>query len=86
MRLEDLKDLYSARPFQPFFVRTTDGRELLVKHPEFMAFTPSGRTVFIAEPTLGMNIIDVMLINSVFVKERGGTNGRNGHAKKRRKR
>ncbi len=84
MRIEDIKDLYSARPFQPFYVRTTDGRELLVKHPEFMLLTPSGRTLVVAEPNHGINIIDVMLINSVFVKERGGKNGQNGHGKKRR--
>lgn len=83
MRVEDLRDLYSARPFQPFRVRTTDERELPVRHPEFMAFTPSGRTVFSAEPRHGLNIIDVMLINSVFLEERGG-NGRNGRTRRRR--
>ncbi len=84
MLIEEIRELYRARPFRPFFVATTDGRRLPVKRPEFMLLTPSGRTLLLGDP--GFTIIDVMLINSVFVKERSGKNGQNGHSKKRRKR
>ncbi len=41
VNIDEIRKLMHAQPFQPFLVRTSDGRELLVKHPDFIAFGPS---------------------------------------------
>ena len=42
-----------AEPFQPFLVKTSDGRQYRVKHPDYVAISPKGGriTVFADEET-----------------------------------
>lgn len=76
MRIEEIRKRYFAAPFRPFDIVLTRGRSVAVKHPEFMALSPKGRSVTVYEDD-GALIIDVPLI--VALKER--VNG--AHKRKR---
>jgi len=63
-----LRELYAARPFQPFIIHLADGREIPVTHPEWMWILPSGRTVYVTQRDETVNIIDVLLITDIEVR------------------
>ena len=62
MRIKDLKDLYHAHPFLPFEIMLTNGTTVPIMHPEFVSFSPDGKTVQVWEPTGGGKRVDVKLI------------------------
>jgi len=68
MTIERLRELYEAKPFQPFIIHLADGREIPVLHREFMANAPSGRTIVVFQPTDQMNIIDLLLVTDLEVR------------------
>jgi hypothetical protein len=45
--MREIRKAYEARPFQPFELRTADGRTVPVKSPEFLAFSPKKRCVYV---------------------------------------
>jgi hypothetical protein len=45
--MREIRKAYEARPFQPFELRTADGRTVPVKSPEFLAFSPKQRCVYV---------------------------------------
>jgi hypothetical protein len=45
-----------------------DGRAIEVRHPEFMAAAPNGRTVVVLQPDDSMNIIDLLLVTDIEIK------------------
>jgi hypothetical protein len=71
MTLERLRDLYQAKPFHPFVVHLADGRNLAVNSPEFMSFSPTGRTIVVHEPDDSMRIIDLLLVTELVVLPNG---------------
>ena len=75
MTIEQVRQLYNAAPFRPFVIHLADGRRIPVKHREFMAAAPSGRTIVVYAPDDSFNIIDLLLVTSLEVK--------NGKASKR---
>jgi hypothetical protein len=76
MTIEQVKQLYNSAPFKPFIIHLADGRRIPVKHREFMATSPSGRTIVVYEQDDSFNIIDLLLVTSLEVK--------NGKASKNR--
>jgi hypothetical protein len=68
MTIEQLRQLYKAEPFQPFLIYLADGRKIPVKHREFLATSPSGRTIIVYQPDDSFNIIDLLLVTSLEVK------------------
>lgn len=68
MTIEQVKQLYNAAPFKPFIIHLADGRRIPVKHREFMATAPSGRTIVVYQPDDSFNIIDLLLVTSLEVK------------------
>jgi hypothetical protein len=38
MRIEELRTALHAEPFEPFMIRTADGREFPVRHPDAVAW------------------------------------------------
>lgn len=68
MTIDRLKEVHGAKPFQPFTIHLADGRELLVDHPEFLARSPSGRTITLYTPEDRMEIIDLLMVVSVSVE------------------
>jgi hypothetical protein len=76
MTIEQIRQLYNSAPFKPFIIHLADGRRIPVKHREFMATSPSGRTIVVYEQDDSFNIIDLLLVTSLEVK--------NGKASKNR--
>ena len=77
MTIEQLKQVYNAAPFRPFIIHLADGRKIPVRHREFMATSPSGRTIVVYQQDDSFNIIDLLLVTSLEIK--------NGHASKEHK-
>ena len=65
MTIEQLREMLQARPFQPFRIHMADGRHLDVVHPEFLARSPSGRTISVATPHDVFEVIDLLLVTSL---------------------
>lgn len=76
MTIDRIRELYGAKPFRPFTIHLADGREISVRHQEFMALGPGGRTVVVFHDDDSLNIIDLLLVTDIEI-------GRNGHRKKK---
>ncbi|HEV2096001.1 MAG TPA: hypothetical protein VGQ82_05815 [Chthoniobacterales bacterium] len=70
MKIDEIRKLYHAAPFKPFGIVLTNGRQVRVDHPEFMALSPSGRTIVVFEPD-GHLAVDVPLIVATKTFENG---------------
>jgi hypothetical protein len=71
--IDEIRKLYQAAPFKPFEIVLTNGRHARVDHPEFMALSPSGRTVVVFEAD-GHLTVDVPLIVATKTFENGARN------------
>lgn len=65
MTLERLIDHIRAQPFRPFRVHLADGRHIDVKHPDFIARSPGGRTATIYTSKEGAETFDLLLVTSL---------------------
>ena len=77
MTTTELRDAIRSQPFRPFVIRTASGDDVEVPHPEFVAFSRTGRTISVALPTGGFAILDLLLIESLRFED-------NGHRRRRR--
>ncbi len=68
MTIEQLRNFYSAQPFQPFVMHLADGRTIPVHHPEFLAAAPSGRTITVYQPDDTLNVVDLLLVTDLEIK------------------
>ena len=84
MTIEQLKIAHQAQPFRPFTLFLADGRELFVRHREFMSHSPSGRTAIVHHDDDSYSVIDLLLVTELRVQSpiSGDSNG----GKRRRKR
>ena len=64
MTIEQIRKAYEAQPFVPFVLHLADGREILVRSPEFMAPAPS-RTIIVYQPDDRTNIVDLLLVTDL---------------------
>jgi hypothetical protein len=69
MRVEEVRRFYHAEPFRPFTLHLADGGEIPVRHREFIALAPSGRMVTVYQPDDSFNIIDLVLVTDLEVKQ-----------------
>ena len=66
MRVEEIRKAKSRVPFEPFFIRTADGRELLVKHPDAVAWdVDAPRSLVCVPPGGDWEILDLALVTSI---------------------
>jgi hypothetical protein len=66
MNPAEIRELYSAQPFQPFEVVLTNGTTVKVAHPEFMMFSPDYRTLHVADvQSRATRRIDIKLITAL---------------------
>jgi hypothetical protein len=66
MRIEQLKKAKDRRPFQPFWIRMADGREIQVRHPDAVAWeSDQARIAVCIVPGGGWEVIDVALATSL---------------------
>jgi hypothetical protein len=76
MTIEQVKQLYNAAPFRSFIIHLADGRQLPVKHREFMALSPSGRTMVVYQADDTSNIIDLLLVTDLEIQNGERSNRR----------
>ena len=72
MTTEQFRNLWKAEPFRPFVIHLADGRNVPVRHAEFVLPSPSGRTIIVYQPDDSFNVIDLLLGTDLHV----GRNGR----------
>lgn len=81
MTLDQIKQVHEARPFQPFTLRLADGSKIAVRHPEFMARSPTGRTVVVFGSGESFEIVDLLLVAAIDVGNGRGRSRRQGRGK-----
>jgi len=86
MTIERIRAAHQARPFRPFTLLAGGGREYHIPHPEILAVSPTGRTVFITYGEESLEIIDLLLVESLhFGDGKGGRNGQRGSGRGRKR-
>ena len=80
MTIEKVRELWKAEPFHKFVIHLADGRQVPVNHREFLAMSPSGRTVIVYQPDDSHNIIDLLLVTDLAV----GSNGSSRRGRRKR--
>jgi len=80
MTVEKFREVIETRPFRPFTICLADGTSVPVMSREFVAPSPSGRTVVVFQPDDRMSILDLLLVTKLVVEPK--TNG--DHARKKR--
>ena len=65
VNVEEIRELYSAAPFEPFEMVLTNGTRLLADHPEFMSFSRDYRTVHVHELNGTTKRVDVKMIGAL---------------------
>jgi hypothetical protein len=67
MTTEQFKTTLHLQPFRPFTIRMADGRTFQVSHPDFVAQSPSGRTVIVFQPDESYSVLDLLLMTELQV-------------------
>jgi len=73
---EKIRELWKAEPFQKFTMHLADGRRIPVLHREFLAISPSERTVNVYQPDDSLNIVDLLLVTDLKIRPDGGARRR----------
>lgn len=76
MTTDQLRNVWKAEPFRPFIIHLAEGRQVEVRHPEFLSRSQSGRSIIVHQADESFNIIDLLLVTDLKV-------GSNGHGKRR---
>ena len=95
MQIKELKDAKDQRPFERFMIRTADGREIPVTHPDAIAWAADvddqddgeveePLTVVCVVPGGGRKVIELALVTSLgFAPARSKGKGKNRRKDKR---
>jgi hypothetical protein len=81
MMTEHMRQVWKAEPFQKFIIHLADGRQIPVRHRDFVAMSPNGRTMLVYQPDNSYNVVDLLLVTDLEI----GANG-TGHRRTRRRR
>jgi hypothetical protein len=68
---DQLRNVWKAEPFRPFIIHLADGRQVQVRHPEFLSRSPRGRSIIVYQSDESFNVIDLLLVTDLEV----GSNG-----------
>jgi len=69
MSPDELRDLLHADPFRPFTVCLSCDRALRIADPEFVALTPEGQTLIVAQDLSdAVEMVEVALITRVEIE------------------
>jgi hypothetical protein len=80
MTVEQIRKFLEAQPFRPFVFHLADGRQVPVKHREFVMSSPSGRTLSAYQPDDTLNVIDLLLVTDLEIKPVANGAGRRREA------
>ena len=74
MRADEIRKLLHARPFRAFVIHVADGGRLVVKHEDFVALSPTGRTMIVYRPGPAddYEVVDLMLVTRLELSARNG--------------
>jgi hypothetical protein len=72
MTTEQFRATLQQQPFRPFTIRMADGRAFEVVHPDFVAQSPSGRTVIVIQSDESYSVLDLLLMSELEVPSRNG--------------
>jgi hypothetical protein len=75
MTIEQVRKVQHATPFVPDTVYLADGRSHRIPHRDFLAFSPSGRTVIVSNPDDTFDIIDLLLVTDLKVHATASVDG-----------
>ena len=67
MTIARLREVHTARPFQPFVLRMADAKTLRITHPESLAYNPTGRTMVYVAPNGSSHYVDLLLVARIEV-------------------
>ena len=67
MTTEQFRSALHQLPFKPFTIRMADGRSFQIAHPDFVATSPSGRTVIVVQPDESYSVLDLLLMTELQV-------------------
>ena len=65
MTIQQLQRVHQAAPFRPFVLHMADGREIPVRHHDFLSHSETGRTVIVHHDGDDFSILDVLLITEI---------------------
>lgn len=65
MTINEIVRLHRTRPFRPFSIFLPDGRSLVVRHPENLSYSTTGRTVHVYDDSGTAEIVDLFLVVSL---------------------
>jgi hypothetical protein len=63
MTTEQFRAMLHQQPFRPFTIRMADGRAFDVAHRDFVAMSPSGRTVIVYQDDESLSVLDLLLMS-----------------------
>jgi len=72
MTIDQFRAALHRLPFAPFAIRMTDGRSFEVPHPDFVAHSPSGRTVIVFNTNETHSVLDLILMSELEVHSANG--------------
>jgi hypothetical protein len=73
--VEQFRATLRQQPFRPFTIRMADGRAFPVSHPDFIAQSPSGRTVIVVQSDENYSVLDLLLMSELEVQAGNGPRG-----------
>lgn len=68
MTVEQVGNSLIFTPFKPFVIHVADGRQMPVASRESMAISPSGRTIVVYQTDDTFNIIDLLLVTDLEIR------------------
>ncbi len=72
MTTEQFRATLHSERFRPFTIRMADGRAFQVNHPDFIAQSPSGRTVIVFQSDESYSVLDLLLMSELEVSSGNG--------------
>jgi hypothetical protein len=78
MRVDEIRELLHTRPFRPFTIHVADSGRLRVKHEDFVALSPSGRTMIVYrdDKSDGFQVVDLLMVTRLEAPTRNGAKRR----------
>jgi len=67
MTTEQFRATLHQQPFRPFTIRMADGRAFEIAHRDFVAMSPSGRTIIVFQSDENYSVLDLLLMSELQV-------------------
>jgi hypothetical protein len=67
MTTEQFRSTLHLQPFRSFTIRMADGRAFEITHPDFVALSPTGRTVIVFQPDDSYSVLDLLLMTELSI-------------------